>query len=63
MAKEIEITIGPDGGDITLDKIGFNGSSCSGAVDDIIKMLGCETSSQKKSEYYRNENVHVNEFQ
>ncbi len=60
MNKFIEITISPDG-NIEVDKQGFEGQSCSGKADDIIKSLGKLVRTTRKSEYYTNTNVQINQ--
>lgn len=63
MSKKIQIVISPDGETVTVDKIGFSGTGCTGAANDIIKALGQQVSSVKKDEYYRADEVHVQEFE
>jgi len=50
MAKEIDITINPDG-TIDFDQLGWEDKSCDGAIDDLIRAIGKETSSKKKAEW------------
>jgi len=50
MAKEIDITINPDG-TIDFDQLGWEGKECDGAIDDLIKAIGKEMSSKKKTEW------------
>jgi hypothetical protein len=50
--KEISITIKPDGTlDIDLD--GWEGKSCDGAIDELIKFVGRQKSSKKKAAWYK----------
>lgn len=49
--KEIKIIINKDG-IIEIDQIGWDGSSCSGEIDDLINSLGVEKTKRKKAEYY-----------
>lgn len=51
MSEEIKIIVNIDG-TIEIDQIGWEGSSCSGKIDDLIKDLGIETLKRKKLEYY-----------
>ena len=50
--KEIEITIDTDG-TVTSEQIGWDGKSCHGAIDDLIKALGKEKVTKKKREWYK----------
>lgn len=63
MSKELVITISPDGENVKIDKIGFSGSECTGKADDIIKALGTLSATELKNDYYREEEVHVEEFE
>jgi len=54
--EEIEITINEDGS-VEIDMIGYDGQKCKGDVDDLIKFLGKDVKTKKKSEYYRQEKI------
>jgi hypothetical protein len=51
MSQEIKIIINKDG-TIEIDQIGWEGSSCSGSIDDFIEALGSKKSVKKKSTFY-----------
>ena len=55
--KEIEITIKEDG-TVDLDQFGWEGKSCDGAIEDLIKVLGKVKKTNKKPEYNRNVKIY-----
>ena len=58
--KEIEIIINGDG-TIEVDQLGWEGKSCDGAVDDLIKLLGKEVKTNRKKEWYKRQRVRLNQ--
>ena len=56
--KEVEIVISPDG-TITADQIGWEGSACHGAVDDLLKQLGKRTKTSRKQEFFKEQKVKI----
>lgn len=58
MAKEIVVTVAPDGG-ISIDAIGFKGRSCEAATAFLEKALGQAVNSKKKAEFYQTETQRV----
>lgn len=60
--KIVEIKFKKDG-TVNVDQIGFSGSSCSGSIDDILNKLGKERDTKRKSEYWAEEKVRLQEFE
>jgi len=56
--KIIKILINEDG-TVEFDQIGWQGKSCSGEIDDLIKAVGKEKKNIKKQEYYKGNEVHI----
>lgn len=55
MAKEIEITINPDGTS-EIEMIGFDGKGCAKILDDIVQGVGGTVLKRsKKCEFYKPE--------
>lgn len=57
-AKTVKVLINPDG-TVEFDQIGWTGKKCSGEIKDLINAIGKETKVTKKSEYYRDNEVHI----
>lgn len=57
-AKTIKILINPDG-TVEFDQIGWTGKQCSGEIKDLIEAIGKETKVTKKQEYYKENEVHI----
>lgn len=60
--KTVDIKIKKDG-TIVVDQIGFSGSSCSGAINDLLNKLGKERETSKKADYWREKQVKIQEFE
>lgn len=58
--KFVDVIINPDGS-VAIDQIGFEGKSCSGEVEDLVRILGVETQKNKKPEYYKQQKVKINQ--
>lgn len=56
--KEVTILIN-DNGTVELDQAGWNGKECSGEVDDLVKALGTQKTRTKKTEYYKDQKIRV----
>ena len=56
--KEVEIVISPDG-TIKADQIGWEGSSCHGAIDDLPKQIGRKIEVKKKQDFYKEQKVRI----
>ena len=56
--KTIKILINGDG-TVEVDQIGWSGNQCHEDVQDLIKILGKETKTTKKQEYYKDQKVAV----
>ena len=52
MSKKITITISKDGSEIKSDATGFQGGECLQKAEALLRGLGQETESIKKSEFY-----------
>lgn len=50
-------------GNINVDQIGFSGSSCSGAINDLLNKLNRERETKKKNEFWKEDKVKVKEFE
>ena len=50
--KEVEIVINNDG-TVEMDQKGWEGKSCDGAINDLVKALGKVTDKKKKKEYFK----------
>ena len=50
--KEVEVIINKDG-TIEMDQKGWEGKSCDGAINDLIKSLGTVSQKKKKKEYFK----------
>jgi len=58
--KEIEITIDTDG-TVTSEQIGWDGKSCHGAIDDLIKALGKKAKTNRTRDFFKEEKVRINQ--
>jgi len=56
--NEVEIVIMEDG-TIKADQIGWEGSSCHGAIDDLLKKIGKKIEVKKKQDFYREQKVKI----
>ena len=54
--KTITIDISP-AGDVNMDLAGFKGKSCTSVVDKIKIMIGGETDTKKKPDYFQPDSV------
>ena len=57
-AKDIIVLINPDG-TVEFDQIGWTGKKCSGEIKDLINAIGKEIKVTKKQEYYKDNEVHI----
>lgn len=57
-AKTIKVLINGDG-TVEFDQIGWTGKKCSGEIQDLIKAIGKEKSVTKKQEYYKDNEVRI----
>lgn len=60
--KIIEIKIKKDG-TMDIDQIGFSGSSCGGAINDLLNKLGKEKETTKKKDYWKEDHIRIQEFE
>jgi hypothetical protein len=58
--KEIEIVIKTDG-TLEINQEGWEGKTCDGAVDDIIKLLGKEVEVKRTKDWYKQQKVKINQ--
>lgn len=56
--KIIKILINDDG-TAEFDQIGWEGASCSGDIDDLINAIGEDKKVTKKQDYYKDQQVNV----
>jgi hypothetical protein len=56
--KTVKVLINDDG-TVEFDQIGYKGKECQNDIDDLIKAMGEEKSVTKKPEYYKEENVQI----
>jgi len=57
-AKTIKVLINEDG-TVEFDQIGWTGKQCSGEIKDLINAIGEETKNTKKQEYYKENEVRI----
>jgi len=58
--KTVKILL-KDDGTVEVDQVGYKGKSCSGGVKDLIDAIGKDTKNVKKPEYYKENEVHINQ--
>jgi len=60
-AREVIVTISPDGEKVEVDAIGFVGGACKDFTKNIISALGTVQEEKKKPEFFRevHEGVHI----
>lgn len=51
--KKLKVVLDPKTGRVEIEQIGWSGSDCSGAIDDLIKALGTEVEVKKKSGWHK----------
>jgi len=56
--KTIKVLINEDG-TVEFDQIGWTGKQCSGEIKDLINAIGKETKVTKKQEYYKDNEIHI----
>ena len=56
--KTIKVLINEDG-TVEFDQIGWTGKQCSGEIKDLINAIGKEKKVTKKQEYYKKNEVHI----
>lgn len=57
-SKIIKVLINEDG-TVEFDQIGWTGKQCSGEIKDLINAIGKEIEVTKKQEFYRENEVHI----
>ena len=57
-AKTIKVLINEDG-TVEFDQIGWTGKQCSGEIKDLINAIGKETKVTKKQEYFKDNEIHI----
>ncbi len=57
-AKIVKVLINPDG-TVEFDQIGWTGQKCSGEIKDLINAIGQEKEVTKKQEYYKDNEVRI----
>ena len=58
IGKTIKVLINEDG-TVEFDQIGWTGKQCSGEIKDLINAIGEEKKVTKKQEYYKENEVHI----
>lgn len=56
--RTIKILINDDG-TVEFDQIGYKGKECHGDIQDLINAIGKEKKTTKKSEYYKDQKVTI----
>lgn len=57
-AKTIKVLINDDG-TVEFDQVGWTGKQCAGEINDLINAIGKEKEVTKKQEYYKENEVHI----
>ena len=57
-AKSIKVLINEDG-TVEFDQIGWTGKQCSGEIKDLITAIGKEKEVIKKQEYFKDNEVRI----
>lgn len=60
-SRQVNITIHEDG-KVDFDQIGYEGKTCSGDVNDLVKILGTQVKTTQKKEYFDKEQVRINNY-
>ena len=55
-SKSIEVIVAPDGG-IRVEAVGFTGSSCQTATEELERALGQAGKQRRKPEFYQSRSV------
>lgn len=56
--KTIKVLINDDG-TVEFDQVGWSGKKCAGDIEKIIKELGVDKTSVKKPEYFKDQQVNI----
>ena len=58
--REIEIVIDIDG-TVTSEQIGWEGNTCHGAIDELIKQIGKKVDTKRNKDYFKEKKVRINQ--
>lgn len=61
MSKEIEIII--NNGEVTVDQIGYQGTTCENALQGLFEQLGQIRTQDKKDEYYQKRVSNIQQYE